>query len=118
MYSQRPQAGYAAPTQYGAPVQKGGPVICVPALQSTMTVTKMNMIWTALRMSYDRPMLATELPCSTMLPYSWNNNKSRGTFFNMTVTGVNINRHGIPTFCSNRRLDLHLRVFAAPVQEC
>ena len=118
MYSQRPQAGYAAPAQYGAPIQYGGPVIYVPALRSTMTVTKMNMIWTALRMSYNSPMLATELQCSPMLPYNWNNHQLRGTFFNMTVTGVDINRHGIPTFCSNRRLELHLKVFAATVQEC
>ena len=118
MYSQRPQAGYAAPAQYGAPIQYGGPVVYVPALRSTMTVTEMNMIWTALRMSYSSPTLATELPCSTMLPYNWNNHKLRGTFCNMKVTGVDIYRHGIPTFGSNRRLDLHLKVFAAPVQEC
>ena len=87
-------------------------MIYVSALQSTMTVTKMNMIWTTLRMSYNSPMLAAELP------YSWNKNKLRDTFFNMTVTGVDINRHDIPTFCSKRKLDLCFSNFAASVREC
>ena len=35
---------------------------CVPALQSTMTVTGMNMIWTAFQMSYNSPMLGYGTP--------------------------------------------------------
>ena len=105
---QRTQVGYAALLQYGAPVHQGGPVSCAPALQNMVTVTGMNMIGTAFQMSYNSPMLATLL-FSSVLPYSWQVNYGAG--FNMTVTGVDMNRGAFQIFCGNRSSDLHLMVF-------